>query len=135
MKKKAEKIAPNSKYTPDRVEKITNAIAVGATFTHACNYAGIDMDTFARWRKRYTEFADAIKNAEGQAVVGWLARIEAAAKAGNWTAAAWKLERIHPKDYGRTDRVEHANPDGTALLTPVADALTKIYGTSGSNSK
>lgn len=134
MKKEKPKIAANSKYTPERVEKITNAIAVGATFTHACNYAGIDMDTFARWRKRYAEFADTIKEAEGKAVVGWLARIEAAAKSGQWTAAAWKLERRYPSDYGRTV-AEITGKDGTPLLQPVADALTKIYGTSGTRTK
>ena len=27
-----------------------------------------------------------------------------------------------------TEKHEHANPDGSPLLAPVADALTKIYG-------
>lgn len=99
------KVGRPSKYTPERVEKITNAVAVGATFTHACNYAGIDLDTFARWRRRYTEFAEAIKEAEGKAVIGWLARIEAAAKEGAWQAAAWKLERRYPQDFARRDRM------------------------------
>lgn len=116
-----------TKYTPETVGKITNAIAVGATFTHACNYAGIDLDTFANWRKKYSEFSDAIKEAEGKAVVGWLAKIEKAANDGNWTAAAWKLERRYPHDYGRTVQ-EHTGKDGEALLQPLADALTKVYG-------
>lgn len=31
--------------------------------------------------------------------------------------------------YGKpTERHEHSNPDGSPLLTPVAEALTKIYG-------
>lgn len=128
MSKAKPKIAPNSKYTPERTDKILNAIAVGATFTHACNYAGIDMDTFARWRRKYAEFAEAIKEAEGKAVVGWLARIEAAAKTGNWTAAAWKLERRYPEDYGRKEKIEHANPDGSSLLAPLAEAMVKVYG-------
>lgn len=102
---KKQKVAPNSKYTPERVEKIVNAIAVGATFTHACNYAGIDLDTFANWRRRYSEFSEAIKEAEGRAVIGWLARIEAAAKEGAWQAAAWKLERRYPQDFARRDRM------------------------------
>jgi hypothetical protein len=35
--------------------------------------------------------------------------------------------------YGKpTEKHEHANPDGSPLLQPVADALTKIYGSSGS---
>lgn len=96
-----------TKYQPETVAKITNAIAVGATLTHACSYAGIDLDTLSNWRKKYSEFSDAIKEAEGKAVVGWLAKIEKAANDGNWTAAAWKLERRYPHEYGRTVQ-EHA---------------------------
>jgi hypothetical protein len=48
-------------------------------------------------------FHDAVKEAEGKATVGWLAKIEKAASEGNWTAAAWKLERRYPNDYGRRD--------------------------------
>src|SRR5438105_1339231 len=94
-----------TKYTPEIVEKITSAIAVGAPYAHACAYAGISQDTFARWRERYPDFADAVKSAEGRGVIGWLARIEQAAKEGNWQAAAWKLERRYPHDFGRRDRM------------------------------
>lgn len=44
---------------------------------------------------------------------------------GNEKAAALLLSYAYGKP---TERVEHSNPDGTALLSPVADALTKIYG-------
>lgn len=123
-----------TKYKPETVNKITNAIAVGATFTHACNYAGIDLDTMANWRKKYPEFSDAIKEAEGKAVVGWLAKIEKAANDGNWTAAAWKLERRYPHDYGRTVQ-EHTGKDGESLLQPLAEALTRVYGARTSSNK
>lgn len=33
------------------------------------------------------------------------------------------------------DRVEHANPDGTPLMTPVAEAMVKVYGPPDPNSK
>jgi cell wall assembly regulator SMI1 len=39
--------------------------------------------------------------AEGQAVIRWLEQIEHAAMQGNWQAAAWKLERRYPDQYGR----------------------------------
>jgi hypothetical protein len=90
---------------PEIIDKILNAIAVGAPFTHACNYAGISFETFNEWRKGKPEFSEQVKEAEGKAVIGWLARIEQAAKEGNWTAAAWKLERRFPEDFGRRDKV------------------------------
>lgn len=100
------KVGRPTKYVPETIEKILNAISVGAPFTHACNYAGVHFDTFNEWRKLYPEFSEQVKNAEGKAVIGWLARIEQAAKDGNWTAAAWKLERRFPEDFGKRDRVQ-----------------------------
>jgi hypothetical protein len=90
-----------SKYTPERVKKILDAVALGATFRLACLYAGIDENTFARWRERYGDFGDAVKEAEGRGAIGWLAKIERAANDDNWQAAAWKLERRYPQEYGR----------------------------------
>ena len=115
-------MARPTKYTPETVKKITDAIRVGATYALACDYAGITFETFSQWRKKYPEFSDGIKEAEGQGVVGWLAKIEKAANDGVWQAAAWKLERRYPKEYGRqvieqehsgdvTIKVVYANPD------------------------
>lgn len=94
-----------SKYTPETVDKILKALAVGAPYTHACNYAGIGFDAFNEWRAKYPEFSESIKEAEGRAVTGWLAKIEKAASDGNWQAAAWKLERRYPQEFGRQDKV------------------------------
>ena len=95
-------MARPTKYTPETVKAILDAIRVGATFRIACAYAGISEDTFALWRKRYSDFADAVKESEGKAAVGWLAKIEKEANEGAWQAAAWKLERRYPQEYGRT---------------------------------
>lgn len=91
-----------SKYTPETVEKLTDAIKLGATYELATGYAGIHYDTFNEWRNKKSEFSEAIKAAEGVAAVGWLAKIEKAANDGTWQAAAWKLERRYPHEYGRT---------------------------------
>jgi transposase len=91
-----------TKYTPETVKRLTDAIALGATDKLACAYAGIDESTFYAWLKAKTEFSDAIKEAEGKGAITWLAKIEKAATDGNWQAAAWKLERRYPQMYGRT---------------------------------
>lgn len=96
-------MARTSKLTPERQSKVCQAIQLGATYVHACNYAGISYETFRRWMRENVAFHDAVKEAEGKATVGWLAKIEKAASDGNWTAAAWKLERRYPNDYGRRD--------------------------------
>jgi len=102
-----------SKYTPETVDKITQAIRLGATYKLACDYAGISEDTFARWQARYADFADTITQAEGEAAIKWLALIEKhAVDLPQW--AAWKLERRYPQMYGK-QAVEVTGANGGPL--------------------
>lgn len=108
-----------------------NAIKLGAPYELACNYAGISYNTLLNWKEReepeYVEFFQELTRAEGQAVIQWLALLEKHSHAdAKW--AAWKLERRYPKDFGRSEKVEHSNPDGTSLLQPLAEAIVKVYG-------
>lgn len=90
-----------TKYAPEVVAKIMQAIDMGATQELAAGYGGISTDTFHQWRDRYPDFAAKLRESEGRAAVKWLAKIEAAAT-DDWKAAAWKLERRHPHAYGKT---------------------------------
>lgn len=102
-----------SKLTDETQARLVQAIRLGATYEHACNYAGLGYSTFRRWmvdgekaqRGKFKEFWDAIKKAEGDATVGWLAKIEKAANEGQWVAAAWKLERRYPQEYGKRQAI------------------------------
>jgi hypothetical protein len=97
---------PESKYEDKTVKKVVDALAAGNTRGAASAYAGISQKTFERWRKRYVEFDEAVKNAEARAEVGHVANIAQAARSGNWTASAWWLERRRHEDWGRKDRLE-----------------------------
>jgi len=99
-----------TKLTPEVQARIVQAISVGATYTHAASFGGVSYDAFNDWMRKgdgprardpYRQFCHAVKEAEGAAVVKWLARIEQAASDGTWQAAAWKLERRYPGVYGR----------------------------------
>ena len=114
-----------TKYTPDRVERILQAVRVGATQRLAALYGGVDEDTIIRWRKTHVEFAEAIKAAEGAAGVGWLAKIEAAANDGTWQAAAWKLERRYPHEFGR-QALEVTGRDGGAIEVDITVVRQRI---------
>jgi transposase len=95
------------KYSQEVQDRIVTAIKMGCTFELAANYGGISTTTFYEWINTNPDFADAIKGAEGQAAVNWLTLIEKAAlpnedgTGGSWQAAAWKLERRYPQQYGR----------------------------------
>lgn len=104
-------MAARPKLTPDVQERICQAIAIGATYELAAKYGGVAYETFRRWRDGNRAFCAAVEDAEGRAAVGWLAKIEKAANEGAWQAAAWKLERRYPQEYGRTvqdQRVQHS---------------------------
>ncbi len=100
------------KRTPEVEKRLFDAIRLGATYKLASQYAGIDPATFWRWMEKDATFATQVKEAEGAAVVGWLAKIEKAASDGNWQAAAWKMERRYPEDYSLRQRLEHTGADG-----------------------
>lgn len=110
-----------TKYTPETVAKLCQAIELGATYQMACNYAGIDDTTFTKWKQTKPELVARVRAAEGKAAVKWLAKIEAAA-ADHWQAAAWKLERRYPNDYGKTvQEQQHTGKDGGPLTIVIGE--------------
>lgn len=88
---------------PDRRERFCEGIRLGLTHALAAQYAGIEPRSFYRWMKRgaqeedgiYREFHDAVKAAEAKGAAHALAAILKSANEGQWTAAAWMLERRH----------------------------------------
>lgn len=102
-----------TKLTPEVHEQIVAALRLGATHRIAFTSAGIAERTFYEWLERggagdepWAQFAQDVESALGQAAVGWLGTIQTAAEDGNWTAAAWKLERRFPEDFGQRLRHE-----------------------------
>lgn len=117
-------MARKTKYTPELVQRICGALEFGATHEIACGYAGIVPSTFYEWLKKKPEFSEAVKGAEARAAVKWLAKIEQAATT-HWQAAAWKLERRYPSQYGRTvqDINQKVDIDIHAVSRRVAEEL------------
>lgn len=114
-------MARPTKYTPETVQKITQAIELGATYELACNYAGISYETFRKWMDAKVAFYEAVKTAEGKGATKWLAKIEAAANE-HWQAAAWKLERRYPNDYGKTVQENQiTGKDGAPLSITIGE--------------
>lgn len=110
------------------MEKLEQAILIGATYELAAMYAGISASTFEKWRKQaqtaaegtpLAQLRERLRQAEGRAAIGWLAKIERVANEGDWKAAAWKLERRWPETYGRTfNKLALTSPDGTEPWEP-----------------
>lgn len=130
-----------TKLTPEIQECIIEAVGAGATYEIAALAGGISYDTLHNWFKRgareaerrtnggkpsevedqFFVFFGALKKAEGDAAVRWLRRIDAAAAAGEWQAAAWKLERRYPHVYGRRALEVTGRDSGPVVLRVVYD--------------
>lgn len=108
-------MARRSKYTPETVERILQAVRVGSTDEHAAEYGGVDGSTFYRWLNSKSEFCDAVTRAKAEARTQSLARIRKAGADGDWRADAWFLERRYPQDYGR-NVTEVTGANGGPLL-------------------
>ena len=91
------------KLTPELTAKLVEAIQIGCTYKHACEYAGIAVSTFYAWMENgrnqkediFIEFLETIQKANSRSVIANLAIIQRAAKEGSWQASAWVLERRH----------------------------------------
>lgn len=103
------------KLTPKLIEDISLVIRKGNYVETAVALCGISKQTFYRWlRQAETEDAtdlikklsDAIKKALAESETRDLAVIDKAAQEGEWTAAAWRLERKFPEKWGRRAHVQ-----------------------------
>lgn len=117
-----------SKYTPERISAILDAIRLGVPRELAARASGINPDTFYTWQKEKPEFSDAVNEAEAKSTLALVAKVQKAASDGNWTAAAWMLERRFPKQFGRLDRsqVELTGKDGGPVQVSKGPDLSKL---------
>lgn len=109
-----------TKLTPEVQERIVSAIRAGNYLETAAAYAGVNQSTLHRWVARgkeedapeeFREFCEAVERARAEAEVRTVALIQQAAP-NSWQAAAWYLERSHPKRWARREKVEMSGPEG-----------------------
>lgn len=105
------------KQTPERIASIIQALETGMTRRAAAAHAGIHHATFYRWLESDATLRDDVERAESKAESRFLLRIMEAATKGTWQAAAWWLERRHPKEYALKNRVEMTGADGGPVQT------------------
>ncbi len=101
-----------TKLTPELQDDVVKRIRAGNYIKVACQAVGISHTAYFDWLKKgqegkspYAEFLDAIKKAESEAHVNYVA-IVASHAPKQWQAAAWWLERRFPDKWGRRDRLD-----------------------------
>src|SRR5258708_39352616 len=74
-----------SKYQPETVDRLVEALADGLTIKQACIAAGIGEATLSRWKVEYPELLPQLEQAREQCRRDTLARIKKAGQA-DWRA-------------------------------------------------
>ncbi len=112
-----------TKYKPETVEKILEALRGGNTRRASCAVADVSQDSLALWLRIYPEFAEAVEKAEGKAEAKMVSIIRDASET-TWQAAAWWLERKHKAEW--SSRVEQTGADGSPVkvIVEYADKAT-----------
>lgn len=122
-----------SKFTPETARKICDGIEAGLSYDEAAKSAGVTYVTFLSWKQKgekaetgpFLEFFKDIKKAEDCSKAVLVSRIKDAGKLPqHWQANAWLLERRFPKEFGKSERVEHTGKDGGPIRLRTADEMT-----------
>ena len=105
-------VGRKTKLTPEVQDEVVKRIRAGNYINVSCQAVGIGVSTYFEWLKKgeegrqpYAEFTDAIKKAEAEAHVNYVA-IVASHAPNQWQAAAWWLERRFPDKWGRRDKLD-----------------------------
>lgn len=106
---------------------VLDSLADGASLTQACKAAGKSHTTFWRWENEDPRLKAARDIAEGRSYIDAVRSLRAAMREVRhdprlWTAVMTFLERRHPDEFGKIDRLS-IQQDG-----PVSHTHTVVYG-------
>lgn len=113
--------------TPEREVRLLRAIRRGMPLKQAAMLAGMSYETLNRWRiqgeaedapAEFRHFWQALRKAQAVAMERLVGRIQDAA-GSDWKAAAWLLERRHPDEFARQQRLEHTGAGGGPIAAMV----------------
>jgi hypothetical protein len=108
-----------SKYQPETVNRLLDALADGLTIKQACIAAGIGETTLSRWKDGYPELETQLVEAREHARQKALAGIKDAAEKGEWRAWAKFLELSFPEYRQPSTRIEVNNRQAQGGLTVI----------------
>lgn len=94
-----------TKYTEAIHAALVNRLANGITIEDACDLEGIGTTTHGSWMETKSGYRADIKKALKKVKELQLKTVLSAGKK-SWQASAWYLERRHPEEFGRRDRMD-----------------------------
>ncbi len=108
------------------LDEILRTIREGQPITRAARLCGVNPDSVHRWRQEDPDFNEAVEEAlEFQIAV--LTRKVDQASDTDWKAAAWRLERLRPDEFGAKREVSV-----TTQSNGIAEVIAMIEQTNDS---
>lgn len=117
--------------TPKREARLMDAVKKGMPLKQAAMLAGMSYETLNRWRiqgeaenapTEFRHFWQALRKSQALAMQSLVGRIRTASVT-DWKAAAWLLERRHPDEFCRPQRLEHSGPGGGPIAAKMNVAI------------
>ena len=87
------------KKSPELLAEILQTIREGQPITRAARLCGVNPDSVHRWRQEDPEFNEAVEEAVEFQVAVLTRKVDQASDT-DWKAAAWRLERLRPDEFG-----------------------------------
>ncbi len=117
-------------------KKAVDAVRKGNYRKTAGRLAGVDGHLFLSWLRKaeaekeesvWWQLLQDVEAAEAEFEAECLAAIDKAGEMPkNWTARAWRLERMYPDRFGRNDRLQIEGRQEIHVLTPTAEQIPGI---------
>jgi len=114
------------KKSPALLAEILQTIRDGQPITRAARLNGINPDTVHRWRKEDPEFDEALEDALEFQIAVLVRKVDQASDS-DWKAAAWRLERLRPDEFGAKREVSV-----TTQSNGIAEVIAMIEQTNDS---
>ena len=108
-----------TKKSPERMQAVIDNIRDGQPITRAARLAGLNPATVHRWREEDEEFGEAVEDALEFQIAVLTAKVDRASDT-DWKAAAWRLERLRPDEFGAKKELQVTATQSNGIAEVIA---------------
>ncbi len=108
-----------TKKTPERMQAVIDNIRDGQPITRAARLVGLNPATVHRWREEDEEFGEAVEDALEFQIAVLTAKVDRASDT-DWKAAAWRLERLRPDEFGAKKELQVTATQSNGIAEVIA---------------
>jgi hypothetical protein len=116
-----------SKMTPEVIQKLEAAFAIGATVSEACDYADVSPATYYSWCQKNPELLERFDRMRTKlplkAKENIARRIKGESILGDIGLSKWLVERQQPENYAETIKLQSSEGDDAKIVSEFEERL------------